>query len=67
MGSSDFARLMEEKTKLEMANIRLKAKLARVEKVRDELATQCLNNHAVKMLDKALGEKPPGFTNTTTS
>jgi len=32
----------------------LQAKLSRVEKVRDELATQCLNSHAVKMLDKAL-------------
>ena len=29
---------------------------ATIRRVRDELATQTLNGHAVKMLDKALGE-----------
>ena len=33
-----------------------RATIKRVTFVRDELATQTLNGHAVKMLDKALGE-----------
>jgi hypothetical protein len=49
----------EEKHKAVEAKLEAaEARIAEVRKVRDALATQCLNDHAVKMLDKALQEKP---------
>jgi len=40
--------------------MRLEATIKRVKVVRKELATQVLNGHAVKMLDKALAARKEG-------
>jgi hypothetical protein len=47
---------------------KLEAKLKRVEEVRDDLATQCINDrvyHAVKMLNKALKQKEVHYQRLT--
>jgi hypothetical protein len=54
--SSDFARLMEEKTRLEMANVRLKAKLDEIQAIVD---TYTEGDFCAGEIRKALQQEQP--------